>query len=93
MKGGAFASHIIPWAKNEEEILNPENQICLSALYDQAYDKGFIVINERFELLIPSDLKKKNKHEYYAKYFYHLENEKTIHQKNIFQTKNFFNFI
>lgn len=27
-----FASHIIPWAKNEVERLNPENGICLSAL-------------------------------------------------------------
>jgi putative restriction endonuclease len=28
------ASHIVPWSKNEKERLNPENGICLSALYD-----------------------------------------------------------
>ena len=31
------ASHIIPWSKNEEERLNPENGICLSALYRPIY--------------------------------------------------------
>ena len=35
-----LASHIMPWSKNEEHRLNPENGICLSALYDMAFDKG-----------------------------------------------------
>ncbi|MEI6434855.1 MAG: HNH endonuclease [Bacteroidota bacterium] len=73
-----FASHIIPWSKNVEERLNPENGICLSALYDKAFDKGLIAINEKFEVLISADLKKKSKYEYYSKYFLHLENEKII---------------
>lgn len=34
------AGHIIPWAENEQERLNPENGICLSNLYDCAYEKG-----------------------------------------------------
>ena len=41
-----LASHIMPWSKNEEHRLNPENGICLSALYDKAYDKGIIGINK-----------------------------------------------
>ena len=36
------ASHIIPWADNVQERLNPENGICLSSLYDKAFDKGLI---------------------------------------------------
>jgi hypothetical protein len=31
-------NYIIPWAENEEERLNTENGICLSPLYDRAYD-------------------------------------------------------
>ena len=34
------ASHILPWSFNENERLNPENGVCLSALYDKAFDKG-----------------------------------------------------
>lgn len=55
------ASHIIPWSKSEEERLNPENGICLSPLYDKAYDKGYIGINEKFEILLSKDLKKRSK--------------------------------
>jgi len=62
------ASHIIPWSKNEKERLNPENGICLSPLYDRAYDKGYIGINEKFEILVSAELKKKNKKEYYLQH-------------------------
>ncbi len=68
-----FASHIIPWSKNEDERLNPENGICLSALYDKAFDKGLIGLNEKFEVLISLQLKKKQLNEYYKRYFSHLE--------------------
>jgi putative restriction endonuclease len=70
------ASHIIPWSKNEDERLNPENGICFSALYDRAYDKGFIGINDKFHILISSQLKKKENEEYYLKYFSHLSGSK-----------------
>jgi len=64
-----LASHIVPWSENKEERLNPENGICLSAFYDRAYDKGYIGVNEKYEILVSSHLKKKAKAEYYAKHF------------------------
>ena len=54
-----LASHIMPWSKNEEHRLNPENGICLSALYDKAYDKGIIGINKNYEIILSTTLKKK----------------------------------
>ena len=40
------AGHIIPWANSSsQQKLNPENGICLSALYDKAFDKGLITIS------------------------------------------------
>lgn len=38
-----IASHIIPWASNYKERLNPANGICLSALYDKSFDIGEMV--------------------------------------------------
>lgn len=64
-----FASHIIPWANNEKERLNPENGICLSALYDQAFDKGLIGMNEDYEVLVSAELKKKAGNSYYGRFF------------------------
>ena len=63
------ASHIIPWSKNEQERLNPENGICFSALCDKAFDKGLIGINERLEVVVSPTLKPYKREFYYAKYF------------------------
>jgi putative restriction endonuclease len=86
------ASHIIPWSKNEEERLNPENGICLSPLYDRAYDKGYIAINEKLEILLSNDLKKKSKEEYHEKYFSSLAGSKIILPKKYYPKKDFLQF-
>ncbi|MEO6255003.1 MAG: HNH endonuclease [Ferruginibacter sp.] len=86
------ASHIIPWAKREDERLNPENGICLSALYDRAYDKGYIGITEKFEIILSTDLKKKNKLEYHRKYFASLTGTKMILPKKYYPKKEFLQF-
>ena len=45
------ASHIKPWAKcNKREKLNPHNGLCLNALHDRAFDRGFITVGEDFRL-------------------------------------------
>jgi putative restriction endonuclease len=66
------ASLIIPWAKNQEKRLNPEYGICLSALYDRAYDKGLIGITENYQIIISSELKAKEKKEFYPSNFGNL---------------------
>lgn len=86
------ASHIIPWSKNEAERLNPENGICLSALYDQAFDKGLIGFNEKYEILISSILKKKNDTPYYARYFLHLEKSSIDIPKKYSPKKDFLQY-
>lgn len=64
-----LASHIVPWSKNEKERLNPENGICLSPLYDRAFDKGFIGINSDFEIVLSPVLKEKQTLDYHIKHF------------------------
>ncbi len=77
--GLLVASHIIPWSKNKNERLNPENGICLSSLYDKAFDIGLIGLNTDYKILISSDLKKNINKEYYTQYFGFLNN----HQFNL----------
>lgn len=86
------ASHILPWAKNEEERLNPENGICLSSLCDKAYDKGYIGISERFEVLLSKDLKTRNKEPYYEKHFSFLDGSKLILPQKYYPNKAFLQF-
>jgi len=39
-----IASHIIPWSQDEKNRLNPRNGLCLNAMHDRAFDKGYITI-------------------------------------------------
>jgi putative restriction endonuclease len=87
-----MASHILPWAKDEKERLNPENGICLSSLYDKAYDKGYISINERYEVLFSTALKKKEKEAYYERWFAHLSNEKIALPQKYLPARNFLQY-
>ncbi|HEY3966528.1 MAG TPA: HNH endonuclease [Planctomycetaceae bacterium] len=42
------ASHIIPWAEDVPNRLNPRNGLCLNALHDRAFDRGLMWIEEGF---------------------------------------------
>lgn len=87
-----IASHILPWAKKEDERLNPENGICLSSLYDKAYDKGYIGITESYEIRLSSHLKKKTKQDYHTKFFSQLSGSKIILPKKYLPKKEFLQF-
>lgn len=87
-----LASHIIPWSKNEEHRLNPENGICFSALYDKAFDKGLIGININHEIVFSDAIKKKRKTEFYQAYFSSLENQKIIIAQKYLPRKEFLEY-
>lgn len=72
------ASHIIPWEKNEQERLNPENGICLSSLYDKAFDQGLISFTDDQHVIFSVRLKANVGKDYYAKYFLPVENATLI---------------
>jgi putative restriction endonuclease len=50
------ASHIVPWSERIEHRMNPSNGICLSALYDRAFDRGLIAFSDDFHVLFSSRL-------------------------------------
>ena len=65
------AGHIIPWADSSPlQKLNPENGICLSALYDKAFDKGLItILPDDYTICLSSALREYKSQEYYDKHF------------------------
>lgn len=69
------ASHIIPWAENEAERLNPENGICLSSLYDKAFDRGFISFDEHNRVMLAPKLKAYKNKPYFAEHFGIIEHK------------------
>jgi putative restriction endonuclease len=71
------ASHIIPWSENEQERLNPENGICLSSLYDKAFDKGLITISpDDYSVVLSSALREYESQEYFDRHFGGINGQK-----------------
>lgn len=93
------ASHIIPWSINKKERLNPKNGICLSSLYDKAFDSGLISIDSNFKIILSPKLRVNQSKAYFQQYFSIIENKEIIlpqkympditflnwHLKNIFK--------
>lgn len=48
-----IASHIKPWKDSDPktERTNPRNGLCLSPLYDKAFDMGFMTIDEQYRIV------------------------------------------
>lgn len=57
------ASHILPWAKDKGNRLNPSNGLCLNALHDRAFDNYLITISPKYKVQISKRLaaQKENK--------------------------------
>lgn len=98
-----IASHIIPWADDINNRLNPSNGICLSPLYDKAFDRGFIAIRpDDFTIIISKELKSFKNYDFYKNCFLPFEDKPislpnkhqpnpsflSYHIDNIFQKHN-----
>ncbi len=83
------AGHIVPWAENEHERLNPQNGICLSNLYDRAYEKSLICIDTDYKVLISKRLKVESPKEFYQHFFGRFEHQ-SIRVPKTYQPKKEF---
>lgn len=51
------ASHIVAWADDVQNRMNPENGILLSATYDAAFDQHLISFDENYKLIVSKQIK------------------------------------
>lgn len=72
------AGHIIPWADSTpQQKLSPENGICLSALYDKAFDRGLITISpDDYTIRLSSALLEYETQEFYDRHFGSISGQK-----------------
>lgn len=77
------ASHIIPWAENKKERLNPENGICLSSLYDKAFDQGLISFDKNTKVIFSTRLCSNVGKTYFETFFRH------IYQRSLSEAKKY----
>ncbi len=53
-----IASHIVPWSQDKANRLNPSNGLCLSALYDRAFEQGLMTFDEDWRVVLSPQLQK-----------------------------------
>ena len=86
------ASHIIPWSENKKERLNPANGICMSALYDKAFDKGLISLDTSYRIILSNKLKQNHEKKYYERYFAFLCGKKITLPEKYYPGKEFIEY-
>ena len=67
------ASHIVGWAKDKKNRLNPANGLCLSATYDAAFDKHLISFDEKYRLVLSPSLSGEYSSAAFKQYFLDFE--------------------
>lgn len=73
------ACHIIPWSERKDTRLNPENGICLSPLYHEAFDQGLFTIRpDDYTVMISPSLRERLTKDVYLDHFGKFENRKII---------------
>lgn len=83
-----IAGHIIPWAKDIENRLNPQNGLLMNSLHDKAFEYGFITISDSYKILVSTDLlKSKNKSN--IDYFTSYHNKEIILPSRFLPSKEF----
>ncbi|WP_299583546.1 HNH endonuclease [uncultured Sunxiuqinia sp.] len=86
-----IASHIIPWAANEKERMNPQNGLCLNALHDKAFDKGLITVTPDYRVKISDQLKAKLNNES-EQFFLPYENNTIVLPSRFAPNKEFLEY-
>ena len=72
------ASHISSWEKDAANRLNPENGLCLSATYHEAFDAHLISFDEKYRLVVSKSIKDHYTSAAAKSYFIDREGQKII---------------
>lgn len=86
------ASHIVPWSKDERARVNPENGLCLSSLYDDAFDRGFIGVSTDYKVILAEKLKRRSKEPYFQEHFGKIDNIAIRQPSKFFPRKEFLEY-
>lgn len=72
------ASHIVAWADDKSNRMNPENGILLSATYDAAFDKHLISFDDDYRMIVSKEIKEYYTSEVTREYFEKYEGKRMI---------------
>lgn len=70
------ASHIVPWASDEKNRLNPHNGLCLSSIHDRAFDRGLITVMPNLSIRVSDQIKQEGERTKLGRMLSNLEGTK-----------------
>ena len=72
------ASHIVAWATDKANRMNPENGLCLSATYDAAFDNHLISFDDDYRMIISKEIREYYTSEVTREYFENFEGKQIL---------------
>jgi len=87
-----IASHIIPWAIDRKNRMNPCNGLCLNAFHDKAFDTGFISISADYTIILSRQLRKLKDQNILNNFFLCFEGKQIILPQKFFPDKTFLEY-
>lgn len=88
-----LASHIKPWKDStSSEKTNPQNGLCLNALHDRAFDKGFITITPDFVIHISRSISDIYNGETVDRFFKRYDNTRISEPEKFAPSKEFLEY-
>ena len=70
------ASHILPWAEDKGNRMNPSNGLCLSATYDAAFDRSLISLDDDYRIIVSKDIKEHFSNQSVTEFFFKREGQR-----------------
>ena len=70
------ASHIVSWAEDKNNRLNPENGLCLSGTYDLAFDQHLISFDEEYRMIVGKEIRDHFMNKIVSSYFRKFEGKR-----------------
>lgn len=86
------SSHIIPWAKDEKNRLNPHNGLCLNSIHDKAFDKGYITVTADYKIKVSKYFDDFKKDESVLSWFLKYENQSIILPDKFLPSREFLEY-
>lgn len=86
------ASHIVPWAKDEKNRLNPHNGLCLNSIHDKAFDGGFITVTTDYKIKVSKFFNEFKKDNAVSDFFLKYENQSIILPDKFLPSKKFLEY-
>jgi len=83
-----IAAHIIPWAIDKKNRLNPLNGLLLNALHDKAFEYGFISIDSDYRIKVCADILDSNK-KANKQYFWQIHDKEILLPERFLPNKDF----